>query len=321
MEELKKLAEVKVDNILLQDDKHFSLGDSAKLILKLIDGANLVVDNPEYWDELPKNAKQTITNETNTLMRYIEAIQNEKGNPQWLASNLDGQIEAITTIYGTLYSWLVSSIREYVNSLDEQKLETTNLLKELKSVSKDARKAEKSFKEVSTDYSTFELSKFFDEIANGELDIITETKKKYKRTWRFRINSYSRDAKLWFLGVILSIIFTGVVGVVMFSDIRNSVSLTFEDVFARALVLAAPAFAIKFSSRNYSLAKNLKITNTHRAVIMKTVLAFTQRDDIPTEVKAEILREAALQAFKPDAVISTSDNDAVIEIPMPFKKS
>ncbi len=316
MEQLNELSKINIEEILLKDDQHFKLEDTKYIIARMIEGADSIVGHNEYWEELPKQSKEIISNEVATLLRYINAIQAHKGDPQWLSSNLQGHKDAILTLYGTLYTYLVGGIREYINSLDEQKNETVQLLKELKSVSKQARSAERSFKEASSGISTVELSRFFDEVANGDTTGIT----KYKRTWKYRVDSYSKDARWWFVGVLFMIVFTTMLGTYIFWDIRNSSALTLEGVFARALILAGPAYGVKFCSRNYSLAKNLKITNTHRAVIMKTLLAFIQRDDISPDIKGEILREAASQAFKPDAVITNNENDAVIEVPIPFKR-
>lgn len=313
------LSEVNPDDVLLPDDKHFSLGDSKEYLNRIVQGAKDIVEHPAFWDELPRPTQQSLRNEAETILRVVRAIRDNRDNPQWLSSQLGSHIESLTNLYNTVYPWFVTAIREYKNSQDTQKKEVQSLIKELKGATKSAKESSKLATEASSTISTVELSKFFDEVANGDSSDVDVIKKKHNRTWKYRVASYSADARRWFIGVLLSIAATGVTAYVVFHDVGNN-PLTLEEVIARGLILTAPAYAIKFCAKNYTMNKQLQVTNTHRAVVMKTLLAFLQRQEVTAETKEGIIIEAARQVFKPTDFADQKEADSVIEIPVPWKK-
>ncbi len=317
-DQITALSEVSPEDVLLPDDKHFSLGDSKEYLTRIVQGAKDIVEHPGFWNELPRPAQESLRNESETILRVVNAVRDNKGDPQWLTSHLDSHVESITTLYNTVYPWFVTAIREYKNSQDTQKQEVANLIKELRGATRSAKASSKLATEASSTISTVELSKFFDEVANGDEKNTKALKQKHKHTWRLRESSYASDAKRWLTGVLVSIAATGVIAYIAFGDIDTD-SLSLEKVIAKGLILAAPAYAIKFCAKNYSISKQLQVTNTHRAVVMKTLLAFLQRQEITPEVKESIITEAARQAFKSSSSFETKQ-DSVLEIPVPWNK-
>lgn len=319
-DQITALAEIDPTDVLLTDDKHFSLGDSQEYLNRIVQGAKDIVEHPGFWNELPRPTQTSLHNEAETILRVVRAVRDNRDNPQWLSTQIDGHVESLTNLYNTVYPWFVTAIREYKNSQDTQKQEVASLLKELKGVEKSAKESSKLATEASSTISTVELSRFFDEVANGSKSAVAKEKKEHKHTWKYRVPSYSADARRWFIGVLLSIAATGLTAYFAFRGVLEE-SLTLEEVIARGLILTAPAYAIKFCARHYAVNKQLQVTNTHRAVVMKTLLAFLQREEITPEVRESIITEAAKQAFKGTDTNHQSEADSVIEIPVPWKKA
>jgi hypothetical protein len=319
-DQIAELAKIKPDEVLYADDKYFKLGDSRLYIERLVEGAQDIIQNADFWNELPRPTKNTIHSETETILRVINTIQQNKDNPQWLTANLDAHIESISTQYNVLYPWLVTAIRDYKNSLNSQRREANALLRELRTATKTAEDTSKLASEASSSISTSSLSKYFDEVANGNSAQRAKLKRDHKKSWLIRLDSYSGESRRWFYGVLISVIATGATAVIVFWGVKEQPDLTLQGVIARGLILAAPAYAIKFSARNYTTAKHFKATNVHRAVVMKTLFAFIQREEISPEIRALVISEAAKQVFKPDDIPDGHESDSVIEIPVPWKK-
>jgi hypothetical protein len=314
------LSELDPNEILYVDDKHFNLGDSKDYVDRIVQGAKDIATHPGFWKELPQPTQRSLRNEAETILKLTQTIRDNKDNTQWLSSELSNYIDGIMSVYNTVYPWFVTAVREYKNSQDTQRQEADALINDLKGATKSAKNASKLATEASARISTTELSRFFDEVANGEPDSRESTKGKHKKTWWLRrTDGYATDARRWFAGVILSILATAVVALAAFWHAEFT-SITPEEVFAKALILAAPAYAIKFCAKNYTLNRQLQVTNTHRSVVMKTLLAFMERQEVSDEVRAGVIIEAARQAFKSTDPSGPSEPDSVIEIPVPWKK-
>lgn len=102
-------------------------------------------------------------------------------------------------------------------------------------------------------------------------------------------------------------------GYLSFHDFNGS---RIEEVLAKALILAAPAYGVKFSAKNFRDNKSLEAANNYRAVVMKTLLSFMARPTIDDPTKNTIIAEAASQVFKNNKSEGiTPSDDTVLEIP------
>ncbi len=117
-------------------------------------------------------------------------------------------------------------------------------------------------------------------------------------------SGYERSSRNWLNIIFTLIILTIALGFYIKLDIDNIISnklINTQSIFAIALVklvlILAPIYAIKFSIRNYSANKHLAVVNQHKAVVMKTLLAFADRQDISSEIKGEIMTTAVKETF------------------------
>lgn len=306
------LAKLVPSDVLYADDKHFKLDSAQKQLELIVESAKQATQNPGYWDELPTPEKQQLVNDASALLTTVSTIRENRDDATWLAANLESYKNAISSYYTSLYKVLVSGIREYGSAHATQRQEAERLISELRTATKEARKSHKLASEASSTISTVELSKHFEDSAVGELGI--------KNGWRwFKGSDYQADSRRWFLGVTIAILATGVTAYFAFKGVDYG-KITLNEVLARALFLTAPAYAIKFCARNYSVSKHLQSTNSHRAVVMKTLLAFLQREEISSDVRATIISEAASQAFRQPEFTTYDEKDNVIEVPVPWKK-
>lgn len=70
-EQIKRLSELDIDNILIPGDPHFKINDVKKILQLLKVGAEKLLEYPEYWEELSPSAHEVITNEVRSIMRVI----------------------------------------------------------------------------------------------------------------------------------------------------------------------------------------------------------------------------------------------------------
>lgn len=322
-EQIKRLSTLDVDNILLPEDPHFKLGEMKGKLELLRQGAADLINTPAYWNELPTPTQKSLVEETNTLMRVIDEIAGTKDNTSWLTSQLPDRLASLQVLYEKLYKWYVAGIREYKSANETSKKQVRDLVKEidglkatLVSTNQEASEAAKNAKDAASTVSTVELSQHFDEVANGAKIQKTTIKNIHKYSWWILIlfqDSYKMAAQRWLIGVY---IFTAITGVVAYSILHDVGEIkTLEEVLAKALILGAPAYGIKFSARNYRINKDHQVKNAHRAVVMKTLLAFLSREGLDDQTRNRVVEEAASQAFRYDpSSEANQDIDSVFDI-------
>lgn len=323
-EQIKRLAELDIDNILIPGDPHFKIDDVKRILQLVRAGAKKLLDYPEYWSELSPSAQKLVVDESRSLMRVVDEIAGTKDNTSWLTDHLHERKASIAALYDRLYPYLVTGIRLYENETDNARKELQTLVRQVKATQKSAQEAsvqaesaKNLAEESAADTATSNLSLFFDRLANGNEDVHKSGRQEYKRTWWLSIifrSGYKYAATRWFLLTLFFVVITGWLGYISFHDFNSS---SIEDVLAKALILAAPAYGIKFSARNFRDNKSLEAANNHRAVVMKTLLSFMSRPGIDEATKNIIITEAATQAFKhgKSEGTTTAENDTVLEIP------
>ncbi len=323
-EQIKRLADLDIENILLPNDPHYNLGVLSKSLDLLKQGAKKLIEYPDYWEELPSPVQELIVNECRTIMRVIDEIAGTKENAEWLSANLEDRKRSIVALYDRLYPYLVIGVRQYENNLDSARKQVKELISEIKSTQKSvddaSEKAESaaSFAQDAANIAaTVKLSEYFDTLANGDQVEIKALKKDHKKTWLIRsifTSGYKMASVRWLMSILFFIVLTGGIAIWAIDDLQN---VKLEQVLAKALILAAPAYGIKFSARNYRENKSLQAANNHRAVVMKTLLAFMARDTIDVPTKNIIITEAASQAFKLSSYdgATNTEGETVLEFP------
>ena len=323
-EQIQRLANLDIENILIPGDPHFKIDDIRKSLSLLKEGARKLQDYPDYWDELPKAAQTLIVNESRTLMRVIDEITSTKDNTAWLTDHLHERKESINALYERLYPYLVTGVRQYESETDNAKKELQSLVRQAKKTQKSAEEASEQAEtaknlaqESAADTATSNLALFFDRLAHGDDEAHKASRDKYRRIWWLGVlfrSGYKYAAMRWFMLTIIFTVITGIVGYLSFHDFNGQ---QIEEVLAKALILAAPAYGIKFSAKNFRDNKSLEAANKHRAVVMKTLLSFMSRTSIDDPTKNLIITEAASQAFKNSSFEGSvnPENDTVLEIP------
>jgi hypothetical protein len=126
--------------------------------------------------------------------------------------------------------------------------------------------------------------------------------------------------------VVFSIAITGFAAHKALAGLDLS-NVTLNEVLARALLVAAPAFAIRFSTRNFNAAKHQVTMYRHRQAVLDTVIGMLGRDGVEDSTRQQAIIEAVKQVFDPGETgylnrrDSVGSSDPVIELPFNMKSS
>lgn len=303
-----------IGKIVRPEDPYYKFEDIRAPLETLKRTATDMVFSPELWAELPTSYKNTAIQELETMQRLLTQIEQNRSNAEWLGGNERGHTNSILNVYSTLYDKFVSPVRAYKSTSDAVRMETAEALTRLQEAISEAEESSKQAKfsakaagEAATNTAANSLAKHFEHSVIGYPSTNARLKNQYKRTWWFRYQyrrsmsnqrGYSAAARVWFVMVVISIGVTIWVSTWAFHGI-DFATVTLQTVLAKALILAAPAYAIRFSVRNYNANKHLSTANRHRSVIMQTLLALLARDEISEAAKEKIITEAAARVFDP----------------------
>ncbi len=312
MDEVITLSKLDIGAIVRLDDPYFKFDQIKDRLEALVASAKDVAETPSFWEELPDSIRELIRTRVTELQVVLNEIIANRENPTWLTAQYESRISSINARYEELYRDFVRAVREHRNSLDTTRSETRSELERLKKATRKAEKSSISISEVTSETSALTLYEYFETSVNGS-EYLRETAKtgwrrgygikgRISRRWSFFVQGkrgYEASARKWLLLVVLSIAATSFFGKYLFRDV-NFTKVTVEEVLARALLLAAPAYAIRFCVRNYNAAKHLAAVNRHKSIVLRTLLAFLDRQEITDPVREQIISEAARQVFSSD---------------------
>ncbi len=334
MEELSKLARYDLNGIVRLNDPYFKFDVVAPKLETLKQSAVDVIENAEFWNELPESIKELIKSRVTELLQILDEIVLHRDEAAWLTAQYESRISIIGSIYELVYRDFVRGVREYKNSLETTLEQSRKELAKLKSATKRAEGSAKSVGELAGDKAVAALHEHFESAVSGIVyqappkgswRNLFNLKIRVSERWKFFAQGnrgYEASARKWVFLVVASIVSTSWFGTYLFREV-DFTKVTLEEVLARALLLAAPAYAIRFCVRNYNASKHLAATNRHRAVVLRTLLAFLSRTEIGDQVREQIVVEAARQVFATEesGYITRKDGAGSSEpiIELPFK--
>lgn len=134
-------------------------------------------------------------------------------------------------------------------------------------------------------------------------------------------SGYERSARLWldatviFVGVTLGAAFYAKHDLDQLINNNKNPQAILAIALVKLLIIVAPLYAVRFSSRNFSSNKHLAAVNRHKAVVMKTLLSFMDRKNISPVVKGELMNIAVRETFvTPETgLLSGKEAEASIE--------
>ncbi|HVW23267.1 MAG TPA: hypothetical protein VHB51_02175 [Candidatus Saccharimonadales bacterium] len=321
------------------DDRYYPYREIAARLNLLKQSAQGVIDNPGFWDEQPESIRSNMVQWLDGLMTTLGSIVEHRSDPAWLGQNYQQTQSSITSYYDSLYQPFIVGIREFMSTsgMTRQELNETirrvrTVAKEIEAKSKVVEDATSLITDLAAETSSGKLSEYFRYQVTGFPRTVYDRKPWYKvpfrwaksqlRTSWYAERGYVASVRFWFLMVIASVVVTALVA----SHALNGVDLskiTLNEVFARALLVAAPAYAIRFSTRNFNASKHQVTLNRDKEIILDTVIAFLSREEIEAETRQKIIVEAAKQVFDPgdSGYLSRRDtsgvSDSVFEFPTP----
>lgn len=330
-------ADFDVSQIVHPDDPYYTFNEMKIPLETIKKTAQDAVASPELWDELPPNYRSVAVSELQTVQRIINEVMPYRQDASWLASNSRGQINSLLNVYDRVYERFISPVRAYKSTNEAVRQETSSALSRLQEAiseaeqsSKQARSSAKVAGEAATRTAITSLSEYFEHTVTGypNRDYV-RLKKKYPKQWWFRAQyersrlsqrGYLSAARVWFGLVVATTAITAGVSIWIFHDVDFE-KLTPQAVLAKALILAAPAYSIRFSVRNYNANKHLATSNRHRAIIMQTLLALLAREEVSEATREKIIVEATARVFDPgdNGYLTGKDSlnggDSVINFP------
>lgn len=335
-ERLKKLADFDINAVIKPDDPYYPYTDVAPKLQLLKAAAEDATSNPEFWDELPEAQKSNILSWVDSLLSTLVQIVEHRNDGTWLSQNYAPTQAQITSYYNDMYPVFIVGARGFKNAVGMTKQELNATLKRVRNAAKEVEEKAATIDdltrqsaEASANASAERLSDFFTQQVEGFPKPVNESKGIKRPFVRLKIEflttfrgerGYVAASRTWFFGVLLSLGFTALAAsrALHGIDLR---SITLEEVLARALLIAAPAYAIRFCVKNFNANKHQVTINRHRAVVLDTLLAFFSRPDVSPTLKDQLMAEAAKQVFEPgeSGYLSRRDSvgtgDSIIEIP------
>jgi hypothetical protein len=337
---IRQLAEFDINTAIRLSDPYYPYDIAASKLGLLKSSAEDATKNPGFWDELPEATKSNITAWVDGLLTTLSQIAQYRDDGTWLSQNYAATQNQIISYYDSLYTPFVIGIREYINAegMTKQELNATmrrirNAVKEAEDKAKVINDLTRQSADLTANASTERLSEFFLQQVEGFPRPVNDKKglKKFLMWIKIQLlvtirgeRGYISSSRSWFVGVLLSIGFTTYAASRALHGIDLS-RITLEEVLARALLIAAPAYAIRFCVKNFNANKHQVTINRHRAVVLDTLLSFLSRPEVSDSVREQLIAEAAKQVFEPgeSGYLNRRDtvgsNDSIIELPSNIK--
>lgn len=295
MEEIEKLAKTDISTIVDEKDRHYPFDSVKQEVSNLIESAKEYLKFEEFRNELPAPITERIISEVKNINSDFDQIMSNRSNSEWLAQNYKQYQDLIKQRYAAVYDDFIRRIREYKNSVAATTLEAGKIIEELRRRKSEAETLTSTQKEATAETGTVELAKYFEALAAGSHAVGW-------RTWplvRMLEGGYSGRANSWLLAVMATSLITAIFAYSQLKPIVVIGNPTLETVLVKALLLAIPAYVIRFEIRNYNAYRHLSTLNKHKAVSLKTLLAFQSRPEINDETKMQITQTAAEICFEP----------------------
>jgi hypothetical protein len=342
MSKLTALAQFDESRVIRPTDPYYPYTDLSSRLSLLKDTSQDVIENPNFWSELPDSIRSNILSWVDNLLQTLELIAEHRDDPNWLSSNYSSTQSQVIGYYDSLYQPFIVGMREFKSSATTDRATLAAELQRVRKALKDVEKKRELLEDVTSQAaelnsieSSNRLSQFFDYLTSGFprqpkpkdakwlQAIVWWIKTQFHATWAAE-RGHIASARAWFAAVIASIALTGFVAHKALEGV-DLAKITVPEVLARALLVAAPAYAIRFSTRNFNAHKHQIVINRHRAVVLDTLLPLVGRQDISAPTREQLIIEATKHVFEPgeSGFLSRRDSvgnsDPVFEIPWQTK--
>jgi hypothetical protein len=270
-----------------------------------------------YREQLPLDNRTAIENEFLTAINQFQEIATlRRTNVPALMQEKESRIASIKTLYRTIYEQFVKDYRGWKteNQGAEYSQRIENIVQQANAAVEQTLAAEKKVKarekevaghaaatrEATQEIGLSELAKYFYQLVKGDNDWMKEKKGKrpngdsffYKKIVA-NLRGYAGAARIWLLLAIISIGITAWVAHALFTPFVQDLTITggqyadkttgfvYAVLTAKALVLLAPFYAIRFCLKNYGSNKHLAVDALHKAKTLQTLSAYLaiSRDD------------------------------------------
>jgi hypothetical protein len=290
--QLDKLNNIKDCNIgsLLREGSEFNFLDIKEKVQFTISVIERLLDNYEFWQQLPEVDKVDINNKVDQIIQVFEKMSgfDSKRDNAW--SERAGIISSFESQYKQFYSYLVEKLNSFLGQKaysqelsskfgEEAKIDLAEIRKYKKEIEKikiDVQNAQT----ISGDIASTVTANFFD--SQAEI--------------------YKELAKRWLIAVICSGVVVFIISVIfslsatvkinnLDAILNNSATLA-----VHIIILSITLISLKFSIKNYSANQHLYVVNKHRANVLKSMEAF-RTSAASDESKDTVLISAVNAAF------------------------
>jgi hypothetical protein len=264
----------------------------------------------DYRTQLPEENRKSIENEFATILSQLKEIAQLRANDiSSLAQRRADIANSIRNLYRTIYGVFVQDYRGW--RVENQGARYTQELEDIVKQAQSAQEkisAQESTAKVETSriqrrskassvatqaIGLSELAKYFYQLVRGDNEWMSTDKKKPNRLKRStfwvlrRLRGYEGASKLWLFSALIATVLTTWFAYHLLSPFIHELtesnkytgktaSFIFAVLIAKAIILLAPLYIIRFFVKNYGANKHLSADALHKAKTLQTLSAFLE---------------------------------------------